>query len=379
MLPEFADEFRADFGTVQDAVRAGIAPGCAAAADKHWERWMAFCASIPIDPWMFEVYDPVPLLQIFGARYCDGRIAPRGHPVRSRTVEDALRAVGQAFASVGAKDIRKDTVGSIDFRIQRQLRSYTRADPPPDRVKPIPIPLIMHVLAAAYSAAGTHGTKAIADMIVIAFFFLLRPGEYTGGSADGCPFRLRDIQLFIGSRRISLATAPVNELGAATSASLTFTNQKSGVRGEVINLGRSGALLACPLLAIVRRVTHLREHHAPLDTPLASYHIARRCRFVTSANVTDALRISAGVIGPSIGLTPNDISARSLRAGGAMALLCAQVDTDIIRLLGRWQSDVMMRYLHLQAQPVMRDFARRMLAGGNYRLHPGQDVPAAAV
>ena len=29
---------------------------------------------------------------------------------------------------------------------------------------------------------------------------------------------------------------------AATAASLTFTTQKSGVRGEVINHGRSGSL-----------------------------------------------------------------------------------------------------------------------------------------
>jgi hypothetical protein len=36
----------------------------------------------------------------------------------------------------------------------------------------------------------------------------------------------------------------------------------------------------------------------------------------------------------------------------------------------------MLRYLHLQAQPVMRDFARLMLQGGDYTLLPGQDVPA---
>ena len=46
---------------------------------------------------------------------------------------------------------------------------------------------------------------------------------------------------------------------------------------------------------------------------------------------------------------PADVSARSLRAAGAMALLCADVDSDRIRLLGRWQSDQMFRYLHVQA------------------------------
>jgi hypothetical protein len=58
-----------------------------------------------------------------------------------------------------------------------------------------------------------------------------------------------------------------------------------------------------------------------------------------------------------------------------MALLCAHVDSDVIRLLGRWRSDKMLRYLHIQAEPVMRDFSRRMLAGGSFTLLPNQDVP----
>jgi hypothetical protein len=289
-------------------------------------------------------------------------------------VEDALRAVGQTFARVGAKDIRKDEVGGIDFRIQRQLRSYAKADPPPSRVKPIPIQVIHHVLAVAFCAAGTVGTKAIADMIVIAFFFLLRPGEYTGTDSNNS-FRLADVQLFIGHRRLDVMQAPYEDLLAATSASLTFTTQKSGVRGEVVNHARSGSHLACPVLAIVRRIIHLRKNKAKQDTPLATYYSGNRKHAVSATNISDSLKTSVRTLGPTLGLLAEDISARSLRAGGAMALLCAQVDTNIIRLLGRWQSDVMMRYLHLQAQPIMRGFSQQMLVSGDYKLHPGQDVP----
>ena len=58
-----------------------------------------------------------------------------------------------------------------------------------------------------------------------------------------------------------------------------------------------------------------------------------------------------------------------------MALFNSDVDSDTIRLIGRWQSDAMLRYLHLQAQPVMQGFSRRMLRGGDYALHPNQAVP----
>jgi hypothetical protein len=80
-------------------------------------------------------------------------------------------------------------------------------------------------------------------------------------------------------------------------------------------------------------------------------------------------------LGPSIGFLPNDITAKSLRAGGAMALLLAQVNTDIIHLIGCWHFDEMLCYLQLKAQPVMLNFARCMLQGGVYTLLPGQDVP----
>ena len=57
-----------------------------------------------------------------------------------------------------------------------------------------------------------------------------------------------------------------------------------------------------------------------------------------------------------------------------MALLVADVDPDIIQILGRWRSDEMFRYLHLTAEPVMRNFARKMLAA-DYTLAPHQLVP----
>lgn len=51
-----------------------------------------------------------------------------------------------------------------------------------------------------------------------------------------------------------------------------------------------------------------------------------------------------------------------------MALLCAGVYSNRLRLIGRWRSDEMFRYLHVQAQPVMNGLAAAMLRGGNFRL-----------
>jgi hypothetical protein len=92
------------------------------------------------------------------------------------------------------------------------------------RVKPIPIAVIKRICTIARELPpNSFFLEAVADMIIIAFFFLLRPGEYTDSPSDTTPFTLGDVQLFIGPTRINLDTASDNEIRMARSASLTFT------------------------------------------------------------------------------------------------------------------------------------------------------------
>jgi len=361
--------FLRDFSAAQDYVNAGVVPSRTKAANSTWGRWATFCTDLAIDPLLNELEDPVALIQVFAHRYRTGDIAPSGRGVRSRTVEDAVRHVAQTFSSVGSRDPRLNDDGKMDFRLKRQLAAYTREDPPPSRVKPIPVQLILHILAAAYACTDV-GSIAIAQMAALTFFFLLRPGEYTSSPSDTTPFTLQDVQLFIGVYRLNLVTASEAEIHLATFGTLTFTTQKNGVKGEVIGLGRSHHSQLCPVKILIERVIHLRRHNAPPSTPLATFYNADGLHKVKPSDITDVLRAACRILGPALGLAPGDISARSLRAGGAMALLIAKVDTDIIQLIGRWQSDVMLHYLTTQAEPVMRDFAQRMVYHGAFVLHP---------
>ncbi|KAL7547774.1 hypothetical protein ACHAWF_012154, partial [Thalassiosira exigua] len=96
---------------------------------------------------------------------------------------------------------------------------------------------------------------------------------------------------------------------------------------------------------------------------------------VTPSKITSLLRQAVCDLGTDLGFLPSDVSARCLRAAGATALLIGKVDPDVIRLVGRWRSDEMLRYLHVQAAPLMSDYARRMLHAGDYSLIPSQIVP----
>jgi hypothetical protein len=277
--------------------------------------------------------------------------------------------VGQTFTSLGTNDPRLTASGHQNFRLKRQLNGYKKSDDPPKRVKPIPLVVLLNVMGLALASSTIEGL-AIADMIAIAFFLLLRPGEYTAPTGDNSPFRLQDILLTVGPNRYTGSTLPLDLIPAVSFGTYTITAQKNGVRGESFGLARSGNPNLCFLGSTLRRIKHLRQHDAPPDTPLCTYYVDGIARFVTATDVTTTLRFSVTALGPNLGFTAKEVSARSLRSAGAMALLCAGVDTDRIKLLGRWLSEEMFKYLTVQAEPIMHNFARLMVTGANYALNP---------
>jgi hypothetical protein len=285
--------------------------------------------------------------------------------------------VGQTLLQLGAKDRRLDDSGKVDKRFANLWKHWSKDDPAPGRVKPVPLAVIHEAYRIAQER-GTPGDLAAADMLWVAYFFLCRPGEYTYHDEESRPFRFQDVQLWTRLDRLNLLTAALAALQAATCSALTFTDQKNGVRNECIALGMSGHAEACGSKALIRRVIHLRSHDAPLDSPISAYHEDGDWFCVSATQITELLRAGAASVGSSCGVLPSELSARSLRSSGAMAMMCGGIDKLFTRLRGRWKSDAMLSYLHVQAQPLVADVASRMLEGGNYAMVPGQNVPDVA-
>ena len=72
-------------------------------------------------------------------------------------------------------------------------------------------------------ASNDQELHAVADMIIIAFFFLLRQGEYIGTKSDSATFRLSDVTFSVG--RTVFDTATSNELATATFVILMHTEK----------------------------------------------------------------------------------------------------------------------------------------------------------
>jgi hypothetical protein len=289
-------------------------------------------------------------------------------------VEAALRAVGQTIATLGHRDPRLQPSGKLDIRLQRQLQAYSKDDPPPARVKPIPLQIIQHVVRQSYITPDAK-LRTVGQMITLGFFFLLRPGEYAfTDNSDAAPFRLQDVHVLRYNVRLSVLTCPEHDLDTATHVALEFTKQKNGVRGELVGLGRSGHPFLCPVKAMIDRIKHLRLHQAHPTHHIYQYYTGTRWAAITTSELTQHFRHATYLLGHTVGINPSDISIRSLRSSGAMALLCADVDPDRIRLLGRWRSDEMMRYLHVQAFPIVAPLASLMVQHGFFTFIPNNPL-----
>jgi hypothetical protein len=174
---------------------------------------------------------------------------------------------------------------------------------------------VIFILAEAYGRTRDEGSIAIADMITIAFFYLLRPGEYTGTTSDDAAFRVEDIALYIQDRRLDSMTATPSELAAADSVAYTFTTQKNGRRGEKLVHGTSGDGLCCPVKATARRLLNHRNNKCKASTPLASYYRAGKRVAIKAVDVTAVLCNAMTLNYHWTGIAADEVSARSLRSG----------------------------------------------------------------
>jgi hypothetical protein len=99
-------------------------------------------------------------------------------------VEKALRHVAQTLVLAGFDDPRR-TYGSkeLDLPFRHLLKSYKDQDPAPKPQLALPVATVQRA-GAFHQAPNTPLTRATADLVTVAFFFLLRVGEYAMPKAN---------------------------------------------------------------------------------------------------------------------------------------------------------------------------------------------------
>ena len=192
-------------------------------------------------------------------------------------------------------------------------------------------------------------------MCSIAFYYLLRIGEYTSHRRKDrrCTqqFWVCDVTFYATDHTIIPNTADLSTLSTAARATMRITNQKNGARGSIISHDTSHTI-ACPVRALACRVHHILSQ--PTGSPndiISTYYSpqTRSLRCLQSGDINKMLK--AAVIATGLdkkGFPPSSISSHSLHVGGAMAMHLNGVPCDTINKQGRWSSDTFLMYIHEQ-------------------------------
>ena len=205
-------------------------------------------------PDLKDIEDPIPFLQNLDEHFRAGLLSAQAQPIKKRLFDQYLHSIGQIFAFVGDNNPRHNGMGKLDFWLVHQLASYQKEDSTLTRVQSLPVIVIQAL--DTYGQETTARNIAISNLTWVAFFVLLRPGEYCKGgtNTDQHPFRLKDVQFIIGHQPYNNATASNAVLAQSDFVILLFTTQNNGVKGESIGHGRTGHPQGCPVASICRRV-----------------------------------------------------------------------------------------------------------------------------
>jgi hypothetical protein len=211
------------------------------------------------------------------------------------------------------------------------IEGYTKEDPPTRKMLPVESDVPELLVEMGYNDSGTAHTRAVGDLVLIAFYYLLRIGEYTvkgkrNNTKQTVQFKLEDVTFYKKTRHGQLRCLPKNAPAdlklLADSATLKLDNQKNGWKGVCVNQESNGERFYCPNWALGRRVVHLHSHKASKSSFLSTFYQDGTTCDVIGEDISKGLKMAATLLvyPETRGIPIELINTHSLRCGGANAL-----------------------------------------------------------
>ena len=262
--------------------------------DRYWRAWTAHCRLYPdstgSNPTASEKTDR---LLTFAVAMREGNYG-LDDQVKVQSVERALRHVAPKLVLDGHPDPRRASPGqhSLDLPIAWLIKKFRDEDPPAQPKLAIPISTIT-ALAKHYRM--TPHLDAVTDLVLLAFFYLLRVGEYTSPhharAKRTIPLRDCDIRLWYKGVLIA-HSAGLRALIQADSATICIAHTKNGTKGAVVHHDAIGGPI-CPVAALARRVANIQQAKSGLCQLNAVFSTAGRRTQVSDRDIGIAVRWGA--------------------------------------------------------------------------------------
>ena len=208
----------------------------------------------------------------------------------------------------GVDPTKCQATGKFLPRIRETLDGWRKQDPATQKELPVEVDVPEYLVDLAYIKGATEKDKAVADLVMIAFYYLLRVGEYTAkgkghqdweeSQTQTQPFRLKDIAFFSRhpstDRLVRLSpNASDDEIMSASNATLKLGNQKNGWKDVCINHEHNLHETLCGVRAIGRRYCHIRRNSSNPNTPLFTYYEGGKGKRVNDQDIREAVKMAA--------------------------------------------------------------------------------------
>lgn len=307
----------------------------------------------------------------------------------------AITAIGTTIVLArGVNPTKVEQTNHLLPRLSQMLAGWKKDDPP--TLKKLPVAIDVPELLSSFGmmTGANELDKAVGDLALIAFYYLLRVGEYTikghrNHTKQTVQFRMQDVTFFKrdkdGRLRQLSRSASDAEITTADSATLKLDNQKNGWKGVCVHQEHNGDSTHCPVRALGRRFVHIRSNTCDSTTYLSAFFVHQARFNVTDKDMRYALKQAASALSyPALKGIPIDrIDTHSLRSGGANALSLAGYSDRQIQKMGRWRSATFKEYIREELACFSEGMSRQMkrhfqfvnISGGAYTDVTNQILP----
>ena len=350
--------YESDFRAADEAYYSGRVAAATKARESVWSNWERYVAPLGLDPFleMATHSNRIRALSGFAARARTGFFG-RGRTVQSGTVSSQLSSIGSSIAmATGANPTKVHGSDKYAPRLSQMLDGMSRADPPTEKKLPVEADVPEWLAMAGTAPGATELIKAVGDNALIAFYFLLRIGEYStrpGQANDKLTdqFKVKDVTFFkrVRGRLKQLGPrATKAQILSADAATLRIGNQKNGWKNVCIHHEATGDLYYCCIKALGRRVVHIMENGGTGNTWLSAYwEKGESRRDVTDKDMRAGIKMAAQELDypGRKGIPIERVDTHSLRIGGATVLALSGYTDTQIQKMGRWRSATFKEYV----------------------------------
>ncbi len=326
--------------------------------DCYWQVWTAHCALYHHPSNCTQASESITdKLLTFAVAVREGKYG-LGATVKVQSVKRALRNIAQKLILDGHPNPRKALPAQqqLELPISWLLKSFQDSDPAAEPKLALPVATIS---AISHNYRWNPHLDVVVDLVTVAFFYLLRVGEYTSPAQARAkrtiPLQRSDICLWKNGILL-LHTAGFTTLFKVDSATICIANTKNGTKGAVIHHEAFRGPI-CPVAALARRVANLQSG-TNMCTLYTVYHASGRISTVLDCDIGIVVWWGATYDGlMTKGYTFTRISSHSLRIGGAMAMKLSGASDSTIMRVGRWTSLTYLTYIHMQIRALTAGLA----------------------